>query len=83
MEAFEECLQATSSQACAVVLRSRGDDKDNARLIVSRIVVDALEGVEDVVSEDESGETAGGVAGDSEGAGGVRRAWLSPTVGRV
>jgi hypothetical protein len=44
------------------------DDKENARLIVSQIVLDALKRAEDVVSQDDA-EAAEGVAGDPEGAG--------------
>ncbi len=39
--AFEECLNATSTQASPWFVVP-ADDKDNARLIVSRIVMDAL-----------------------------------------
>jgi PPK2 family polyphosphate:nucleotide phosphotransferase len=40
-EAFEECLHATSSKASPWFVVP-ADDKENARLIVSRIVMDAL-----------------------------------------
>jgi PPK2 family polyphosphate:nucleotide phosphotransferase len=40
-EAFEECLNATSTQASPWFVVP-ADDKENARLIVSRIVMDAL-----------------------------------------
>lgn len=44
MEAFEECLRATStSDAPWYVVPA--DDKENARLIVSQIVLDTLEGL--------------------------------------
>ena len=43
-EAFEECLQATSTRH-APWYCVPADDKENARLIVSRIVVEALEGL--------------------------------------
>ena len=44
MTAFEECLSATST--CDVPWYVvPADDKDNARLIVSQIVVDTLEGL--------------------------------------
>ncbi len=43
-EAFEECLNATSTQASPWFVVP-ADDKDNARLIVSRIVMDALKGL--------------------------------------
>jgi polyphosphate kinase 2 (PPK2 family) len=39
--AFEECLTATSTQESPWLVVP-ADDKDNARLIVSRIVIDAL-----------------------------------------
>ena len=41
MEAFEDCLQATSTSH-APWYAVPADDKENARLIVSRIVLDAL-----------------------------------------
>jgi PPK2 family polyphosphate:nucleotide phosphotransferase len=41
MDAFEECLNATSTQASPWFIVP-ADDKENARLIVSRIVMDAL-----------------------------------------
>jgi len=41
MHAFEQCLSATSSE-CAPWYAIPADDKDNARLIVSQIVIDAL-----------------------------------------
>jgi PPK2 family polyphosphate:nucleotide phosphotransferase len=40
-QAFEECLNATSTQASPWFVVP-ADDKENARLIVSRIVIDAL-----------------------------------------
>jgi len=40
-QAFEECLQATSTHASPWFVVP-ADDKENARLIVSRIVIDAL-----------------------------------------
>lgn len=43
-EAFEECLNATSTQESPWFVVP-ADDKDNARLIVSRIVMDALIGL--------------------------------------
>ena len=44
MTAYEECLQATSTDH-APWYAVPADDKDNARLIVSRIVLDALSGL--------------------------------------
>jgi PPK2 family polyphosphate:nucleotide phosphotransferase len=43
-EAYEACLQATSTHHTPWYVVP-ADDKDNARLIVSRIVLDALEGL--------------------------------------
>ena len=44
MKAYEECLSATStSDAPWYVVPA--DDKENARLIVSQIVLDTLEGL--------------------------------------
>jgi hypothetical protein len=44
MEAYEECLNATSThQAPWYVVPA--DDKENARLIISQIVLDALSGL--------------------------------------
>jgi hypothetical protein len=42
MQAYEECLQATSSHHAPWYVVP-ADSKENARLIVSRIVLDALE----------------------------------------
>jgi hypothetical protein len=42
MEAYEDCLNATSTRH-APWYAVPADDKDNARLIVSRIVLDTLE----------------------------------------
>jgi PPK2 family polyphosphate:nucleotide phosphotransferase len=44
MEAFEDCLHATSTED-APWYAVPADDKENARLIVSQIVVDALNGM--------------------------------------
>ena len=41
MEAYEDCLDATSTRH-APWYAVPADDKDNARLIVSRIVLDTL-----------------------------------------
>ena len=41
MKAYEECLSATSTEAAPWYVVP-ADDKDNARLIVSQIVLDAL-----------------------------------------
>ncbi len=43
MEAFEECLRETRAPCALVPVPA--DDKDNARLIVSQIVLDALGGL--------------------------------------
>jgi hypothetical protein len=42
MKAYEDCLSATSTEAAPWHVVP-ADDKKNARLIVSRIVLDALE----------------------------------------
>ena len=44
MTAFEECLSATSTTDVPWYVVP-ADDKDNARLIVSQIVLDTLEGL--------------------------------------
>ena len=44
VKAYEACLQATSTQLTPWYIVP-ADDKENARLIVSRIVLDALEGL--------------------------------------
>ena len=44
MAAYEQCLSATSTQASPWYIVP-ADDKDSARLIVSRIVLDALRGL--------------------------------------
>ena len=52
MKAYEECLGATStSDAPWYVVPA--DDKENARLIVSQIVLDAFEELEMTYPEDE------------------------------
>jgi polyphosphate kinase 2 (PPK2 family) len=45
MKAYEDCLGATSTEHAPWHVVP-ADDKKNARLIVSRIVLDALEGLE-------------------------------------
>jgi PPK2 family polyphosphate:nucleotide phosphotransferase len=45
MEAYEECLSATSTQEAPWHVVP-ADDKENARLIVSRILLDALKGLD-------------------------------------
>ena len=45
MTAYGECLQSTSTHHASWYVVP-ADDKENARLIVSRIVVDALDGLE-------------------------------------
>ena len=44
MKAYEECLGATSTRDAPWYVVP-ADDKENARLIVSRIVLDTLEGL--------------------------------------
>ncbi len=45
MKAYEECLSATSTRNAPWYVVP-ADDKENARLIVSRIVLDTFEGLE-------------------------------------
>ena len=45
MQAFEECLTATTTENVPWYIVP-ADDKNNARLIVSQIVVDALQGLD-------------------------------------
>jgi len=45
MEAYEECLSATSTRDAPWYVVP-ADDKENARLIVSQIILDTLEGLE-------------------------------------
>jgi hypothetical protein len=44
MQAYEECLSATSTRHAPWYVVP-ADDKENARLIVSQIVLDTLEGL--------------------------------------
>ena len=44
MEAYEECLSATSTRNAPWYVVP-ADDKENARLIVSQIVLDTLQGL--------------------------------------
>ena len=58
MAAYEQCLSATSTQASPWYIVP-ADDKDSARLIVSRIVLDALRGLKmayPVMSSERKGE---------------------------
>ena len=45
LKAYEDCLSATSSRIAPWYIVP-ADDKENARLIVSRIVVDMFEGLD-------------------------------------
>ena len=45
MKAYEECLSATSTREAPWYVVP-ADDKENARLIVSQIILDTLEGLE-------------------------------------
>jgi hypothetical protein len=45
MKAYEECLSATSTGECPWYVVP-ADDKEYARLIVSQIVLDTLEGLQ-------------------------------------
>ena len=53
MKAYEECQEATSTRH-APWYAAPANDKENGRLIVSAIVLDALKEAEDRVSPDES-----------------------------
>ena len=57
MKAYEACFDATSTHHIPWYVVP-ADDKDNARLIVSRIVIDALEALKHVISQDHR-ETSG------------------------
>ncbi len=52
MMAYEECLSATSTNDAPWYVVP-ADDKENARLIVSRIMLDTLEGLENDLSKNE------------------------------
>lgn len=45
MKAYEQCLSATSTEHAPWFVVP-ADDKESARLIVSQVIVDALEGLE-------------------------------------
>ena len=51
MEVYGDCLGATSSHHAPWYVVP-ADDKENARLIVSRLVLDALEVLKDGISQD-------------------------------
>ena len=71
MKAYEECLGATStSEAPWYVVPA--DDKENARLIVSQIVLDTLEGLKMSLPQDER-KAPTGIAGDPQAAREVNR----------
>ena len=69
-EAFEECLQATSTRH-APWYAVPADDKENARLIVSQIVLDTLGELKMSYPRD-NGEASPGTAGDPQATGEVR-----------
>ena len=70
MKAYEECLAATStSDAPWYVVPA--DDKENARLIVSQIVLDTLEGLK--MGYPKATATARGIAVDPQATRDVRR----------
>ena len=52
MKAYEECLSATSTTDSPWYVVP-ADDKENARLIVSQIVLDTFEGLKMSLSENE------------------------------
>ena len=58
MKAYEECLGATSTRDAPWYVVP-ADDKENARLIVSQIVLDTLEGLENDLSQNERKAPAG------------------------
>ena len=70
MKAYEECLSATSTRDAPWYVVP-ADDKENARLIVSQIVLDTFEGLKMTYPEDERKAPAG-IAVDSQAAREVR-----------
>ena len=52
MKAYEKCFSATSTRDAPWYVVP-ADDKENARLIVSRIILDTLEGLRNVLSKNE------------------------------
>ena len=67
MEVYEDCLNATSTRH-APWYAVPADDKDNARLIVSRNCPRCAPGSQDGISEDH-GEASAGIASDRQGTG--------------
>src|ERR1017187_5012543 len=63
-EAFEDCLNATSTHHAPWYVVP-ADDKENARLIVSRIILDALKGLKMAYPKDH-GEAPPGIAIDPQ-----------------
>jgi len=78
MKAYEACLAETSSKHAPLVRRP-GHDKPNARLIVSRVIVDALEELD--MSYPEPDARAGASCRRSAG-GSSNEATLSPCLNR-
>ncbi|MFZ0320689.1 MAG: ADP-polyphosphate phosphotransferase [Candidatus Sulfotelmatobacter sp.] len=68
MEAYEDCLNATSTRH-APWYAVPADDKENARLIVSRIVLDALQDLK--MAYPKTTEKSAGIARDRQGTGEV------------
>ena len=66
MKAYEECLSATSTRDAPWYVVP-ADDKENARLIVSQIVLDTLEGLE-MTYPKTSDEAPAGIAVDPQAA---------------
>ncbi len=58
MQAYEDCLSATST-GHAPWFVVPADDKENARLIISQIILDTLEIVEDELSQNQQGAPQG------------------------
>ena len=56
MKAYEDCLTATSTHEAPWFVVP-ADDKENARLIVSQIVMDTLDGLKDVYKRQAQGWT--------------------------
>ena len=78
MKAYEECLSATSTEHAPWYVVP-ADDKENARLIVSQIVLDTLDDLKMAYPENERGAPQG-IAGDPQTTRKVNRS-LSATGG--
>ena len=58
MAAYEDCLEATSTEHAPWYVVP-ADDKENARLIVSQVLLDTMSRSEDALSRIGSGEAQG------------------------